>query len=455
MTIDLPRGFLWGTATAAYQIEGATRADGRGASIWDTFSHTPGKVSHGDTGDVACDHYHRWEEDLDQLAKLGASAYRFSIAWPRVQPNGAGPANRAGLDFYDRLVDGLAARGVKAVATLYHWDLPQALEDRGGWPVRDTAYRFADYAHLVAEALGDRIAIYTTLNEPWCAAFLGYAAGIHAPGLTSPLAALRAAHHLNLGHGLAAQAVRAAVPAAAVSVTLNLHVIRPATDRAEDRDAARQVNAVGNEIFLGPLLDGVYSDDLRADLAPVTDFGFVRDGDLGQIHQPLDSLGINYYSSSSARRSDSADIAPSASPWVGAKTVEFLKPEPPLTAMGWNIDPPALTELLTTTAKRYPGLELMVTENGSAWPDALEPDGAVHDHQRIAYLEQHVEAVAQAIRQGAPVSGYFAWSLMDNFEWAWGYQRRFGLLYVDYADGQKRYWKDSAHRFRRLTAEGR
>jgi beta-glucosidase len=461
----VPAGFLWGTATASYQIEGATRADGRGPSIWDVFSHTPGKVQAGETGDIACDHYHRWEEDLDHLARLGAGAYRFSIAWPRVQPTGAGPVNRAGLDFYDRLVDGLAARGIKAVATLYHWDLPQALQDKGGWPARDTAHRFADYAAVVAEALGDRVSTYTTLNEPWCSAFLGYASGVHAPGLTSPLAALRAAHHLNLGHGLAVQAVRAAVPRAALSVTLNLHVIRPASDKQEDHDAARQVRAVGNEIFCGPMLSGAYPEDLRADLGPITDFGFVRDGDLDQIRQPLDWLGINYYSSSQVRRRPPGQTAAATStagsgghgggnPWVGAESVEFLDPNPPLTAMGWNIDPPALTELLVDTARRYPGLDLAVTENGSAFPDTLEPDGRVHDSKRIAYLEQHVQAVAEAIRQGAPVKGYFAWSLMDNFEWAWGYSRRFGLIHVDYSDGLKRRWKDSAHRFQRLATTG-
>ncbi|MDR1186635.1 MAG: family 1 glycosylhydrolase [Bifidobacteriaceae bacterium] len=459
-----PPDFIWGAATASYQIEGAVAQDGRGTSIWDTFSHTAGKTFNGDTGDVACDHYNRWEEDLDNLKELGVQAYRFSIAWPRVQPDGSGPVNRRGLDFYSRLVDGLLDRDIRPVATLYHWDLPQALEDRGGWPSRDTAYRFADYAAMATEALGNRVDLYTTLNEPWCAAFLGYASGVHAPGVSDAAAAIAAAHHLNLGHGLAAQAVRAAVAGARVSLTLNLHVIRAASDSEADQDAARQIRAVGNEVFLGPALDGDYPADLRSDLAAITDFGFVRDGDLAQIRQPLDCLGVNYYSSSVVRRrspgasSDGRDPGSGngghggGNPWVGAHDVEFLPPTGPLTAMGWNIDPPALTELLVGIAERYPGLDLMVTENGSAFRDTLGVDGRVHDPQRIAYLDQHVEAVAQAIRQGAPVRGYFAWSLMDNFEWACGYDRRFGLLHVDYANGLERRWKDSAHRFQSLVA---
>ncbi|MDR2253085.1 MAG: family 1 glycosylhydrolase [Bifidobacteriaceae bacterium] len=475
-----PEDFIWGTATASYQIEGAVREGGRGPSIWDTFSHTPGRVFAGQNGDVTCDHYHRWEEDLDHMARLGLQAYRFSTAWPRIQPGGVGRANQAGLDFYDKLVDGLLARGIRPVATLYHWDLPQALQDQGGWPARDTARRFADYAEIVAAALGDRVETYTTLNEPWCAAFLGHASGAHAPGITNPLAALKAAHHLNLAHGLAVQAVRAAAPGAQASVTLNLHVIRPATDSAEDADAARQVKAVGNEIFLGPMLEGVYPADLLEDLAPVTDFDFVESEDLTSINQPIDWLGVNYYSTSAARRRDGGRAGRTAgpprvgpggetagtessngghgpgNPWVGADCVEFLPPTGPLTDMGWNIDPPGLTELLVGMARRYPGLPLAVTENGSAFGDTLEPDGAVHDPDRIAYLESHVAAVAEAIAQGACVTGYYAWSLMDNFEWGHGYSRRFGLIYVDYANGQARHWKDSARRYQQLiAAQGR
>jgi beta-glucosidase len=388
-------------------------------------------------------------------------AYRFSLAWPRVQPAGAGAVNARGVEFYDRLVDGLLERGIKPVCTLYHWDLPQPLEDLGGWQNRATASRFAEYAAIAAGFLGDRIDTYTTLNEPWCAAFLGYASGAHAPGLRDPLAALKAAHHLNLAHGLACQAVRAAVPGARLSITLNLHVVRPASDSPADADAVRQLSAVGNEIFLGPLLEGRYPEDLREDLAGITDFGFVQDGDLEQINQPLDSLGLNYYSSSVARRRPPSSTSTltgghgGGDPWVGAGDVEFLDPVGPLTDMGWNIDPEALTELLVEVSDRFPGLDLVVTENGSAFPDVVEADDSVHDPKRMAYLAWHVEAVAEAIRQGAQVAGYFAWSLMDNFEWSWGYARRFGLIHVDYADGQKRRWKDSAHMYRRVIAASR
>lgn len=287
-----PDGFVWGSATASYQIEGAAKEGGRGPSIWDTFSHTPGKTLNGDTGDVACDHYHRWREDLGHVAELGLQAYRFSVAWPRVQPGGRGPVNREGLDFYSRLVDGLLERGIQPVATLYHWDLPQDLEDAGGWPARDTAYRFAEYAELVAAALGDRVHTWTTLNEPWCSAYLGYASGAHAPGRVEPAAALAAVHHLNLGHGLAGQAIRRAAPSGQLSLTLNLHVVRPADPDSEaDRDAVRRIDAVGNRAFLGPVLDGAYPDDLLADTAHVSDWSFVRDGDTAAARVPSTCWG--------------------------------------------------------------------------------------------------------------------------------------------------------------------
>src|SRR5690625_766352 len=272
----LPPGFVLGSATASYQVEGAANEDGRGPSIWDTYSHTPGKVWNGDTGDAACNHYHLLESDLDLMADLGLDAYRFSIAWPRIQPTGTGAPNAAGLDFYDRLVDGLLARGIKPVATLYHWDLPQTLEDRGGWPARETAHAFADYAKIVGERLGDRVGTWTTLNEPWCSAYLGYASGVHAPGRTEPAAALAAVHHLNLAHGLAGRVIRDLAPRSALSVTLNLHVVRPATDDSADQDAARRIDALGNRAFLGPMLEGSYPPDLMEDTADVTDWAFVR-----------------------------------------------------------------------------------------------------------------------------------------------------------------------------------
>ncbi|PZF81661.1 GH1 family beta-glucosidase [Jiangella anatolica] len=460
MSTRFPDGFLWGSATASYQIEGAAKEGGRGPSIWDTFSHTPGKTLNGDTGDVADDHYHRWPEDLGHIADLGLGAYRFSTAWPRVQPGGRGPANREGLDFYSRLVDGLLERGVKPVLTLYHWDLPQDLEDAGGWATRDTAYRFADYAEIVARELGDRVDLWTTLNEPWCSAYLGYASGAHAPGRAEPAAALAAVHHLNLAHGLGVQAIRSVLPSARASVTLNLHVIRPVDPSSEeDRDAARRVDALANRAFTGPMLSGAYPDDLLADTAQVTDWSFVRSGDTQIIHQPLDVLGVNYYSTGLVRRWDG--VSPRSeddghddalgSPWVGADDIEFVRPEGPYTAMGWNIDPSGLVELLLRVHREHPGLPMMITENGAAFPDTVSPDGAVNDPLRIDYIARHLSAVAEAMEQGADVRGYFAWSLLDNFEWSYGYDRRFGLIRVDY-DTLERTWKDSAHWYRDVIA---
>ncbi|GAA1878259.1 GH1 family beta-glucosidase [Asanoa iriomotensis] len=459
---DFPESFVWGSATAAYQIEGAATEDGRGPSIWDTFSHTPGKTLNGDTGDVAADHYHRWEEDLGHIASLGLDAYRFSISWPRVQPGGSGAFNRAGIDFYSRLVDGLLERGVRPVATMYHWDLPQELEDLGGWASRDTALRFRDYAAGIVEALGDRVHTWTTFNEPWCSAYLGYASGVHAPGRTSPAAALAAVHHLNLAHGLAGRVVRELAPASELSVTLNLHVIRPASDSAADLDAVRRIDALANRAFLGPMLDGAYPADLLADTASVTDWSFVHDGDEKLIAVPLDVLGVNYYSSTLVRAWDGVSPRSSAdghgqsaaSPWVAADNVEFLPQPGPYTAMGWNIDPPAFTELLLRMHREYPNQPLMITENGAAFADVVSPDGTIQDDQRISYLRAHIGAVADARAAGADVRGYFVWSLLDNFEWGYGYDRRFGIIRVDY-DTQVRTWKQSAHWYKQLAATGR
>ncbi|MEV4539741.1 GH1 family beta-glucosidase [Asanoa sp. NPDC049518] len=456
-----PKDFVWGSATAAYQIEGAANEDGRGPSIWDTYSHTPGRTLNGDTGDVAADHYHRWQEDLGHIADLGLDAYRFSISWPRVQPGGAGAFNQAGIDFYRRLVDGLLERGVKPVATMYHWDLPQELEDADGWASRETALRFRDYAAGIVEALGDRVHTWTTFNEPWCSAYLGYASGVHAPGRTSPAAALAAVHHLNLAHGLAGRVVRELAPRSELSVTLNLHVIRPASDSPADHDAVRRIDALANRAFLGPMLDGAYPADLLADTASVTDWSFVQDGDEKLIAVPLDVLGVNYYSSTLVRAWDgvsersSADGhgASSASPWVAADNVEFLPQPGPYTAMGWNIDPPAFTELLLSLRDRYPNQPLMITENGAAFDDVVSPDGTIQDDRRIDYLHRHIGAVAEARAQGADVRGYFVWSLLDNFEWGYGYDRRFGIIRVDY-DTQVRTWKQSAHWYKRLAASG-
>ena len=455
---SFPDGFVWGVATAAYQIEGAATEDGRGPSIWDTFSHTPGRTMNGDTGDVAADHYHRWAEDIGHIADLGLGAYRFSVSWPRVQPGGAGPLNRSGIDFYSRLVDRLLEAGVRPVATMYHWDLPQELEDAGGWPARETALRFADYAAGVVGAFGDRVHTWTTLNEPWCSAYLGYASGVHAPGRTEPAAALAAVHHLNLAHGLAGRVVREQAPGAELSVTLNLHVVRPDSDSDADRDAARRIDALANRAFLGPMIDGGYPANLLADTAGVTDWSFVADGDEMAAAVPLDVLGVNYYSTGRVRAWDGVSPRSTAdghgssahTPWVAADDVDFLPQPGPHTAMGWNIDPGGLTELLLRLHREYPEQPLMVTENGAAFDDVASPDGAVHDERRVDYLRRHVDAVGAAVDQGADVRGYFVWSLLDNFEWGYGYDRRFGIIRVDY-ETQKRIWKDSAHWFQRLV----
>jgi beta-glucosidase len=459
---QFPRDFLWGTATAAYQIEGAANEDGRGPSIWDTFSHTPGRVLAGDTGDVADDHYHRWEDDLDLMVQLGVPAYRFSIAWPRIQPDGRGAVNQRGLDFYRQLVDGLHERGIEPVVTLYHWDLPQTLEDAGGWPARDTAMRFGDYAEVIGAALGDRVDRWITLNEPWCSAFLGYASGVHAPGRTEPAAALAAAHHLNLAHGLGVQALRSVLPAgSSVSITLNLHLLRPASDDPADQDATRQLDAVGNRIWLGPVLDGAYPTDLLDDTAGITDWSFVRDGDTATIAEPIDLLGVNYYTPTVARRLRDGE-APQAShghgdsaesPFVGCDRVAFVAPRGPVTAMGWPIDASGLEELLLQVHRAHPDLPLMVTENGAAFDDEVGADGQVHDPRRIDYLADHLEAVGRAIDAGADVRGYLLWSLLDNFEWAYGYSRRFGITHVDY-DTQRRTVKDSGWWYRDVIAAG-
>ncbi|NWF24936.1 beta-glucosidase [Streptomyces sp. PKU-EA00015] len=450
-TLRFPVGFRWGTATAAYQIEGAAAEDGRTPSIWDTFSRIPGKVRNGDTGDIAADHYHRVSEDIALMRRLGVTDYRFSIAWPRVQPTGRGPAVQKGLDFYRRLVDELLASGIRPVATLYHWDLPQELEDAGGWPQRETAQRFGEYAGIVAGALGDRVATWTTLNEPWCAAFLGYGNGVHAPGRTSPLASLRAAHHFNLAHGWAVRELRSRLPAQCeVSLTLNLHAVRPLSDSAADADAARRIDAVGNRIFLDPVFHGRLPEDLVRDTAAVTDWSFVRDGDLEAASAPIDSLGINYYSPTVV----AAGSSPAPSPWAGAEEHVLFVPAPgPRTAMDWPVDAEGLYELLTRLRDDLPGVPLVITENGAAYDDYADPSGAVKDPERVAYLRAHLAAVHRAIGAGADVRGYFLWSLLDNFEWAYGYSKRFGIVHVDFAT-QRRTFKDSAHWYADVIARG-
>jgi beta-glucosidase len=445
--LTFPSGFIWGTATAAYQIEGAAREDGRTPSIWDTFSHTPGLVANGDTGDVAADHYHRYAADVALMAELGVDAYRFSAAWPRI---GVGSVNAAGLDFYSRLVDELLGAGITPILTLYHWDLPQSLQDLGGWTNRDTAYRFADYASVLVEALGDRVSTWTTLNEPWCSAFLGYGSGAHAPGLTDGASALTAVHHLLLGHGLATSALRAVLPGSAeIAISLNPAMARPATDSPADIAAARKVDGLQNRLWLEPLFNGVYPEDVREFTSGVTDWSFVRDGDLEIISQPLDLLGVNYYNpirvahyDGSGERSRADGHGKGAgSAWPGCDDVQFLDTPGTHTAMGWPIDASGMHELLARLSNDY-GMPMIITENGAAFTDTVTADGKVHDPERVEYLQDHLAAVHAAITDGIDVRGYMVWSLMDNFEWAYGYEKRFGITYVDF-ETQARIVKDS------------
>ncbi|HEY0508370.1 MAG TPA: GH1 family beta-glucosidase [Blastococcus sp.] len=453
--LRFPPGFLWGSATASYQIEGAVDEGGRTPSIWDTFSHTPGRVERGDTGDVADDHYHRFREDISIMVRLGLASYRFSVSWPRITPqvtaDSLGPVNPEGIGFYSDLVDALLAAGISPSITLYHWDLPQALEDAGGWTARSTAERFGEYAEVLAAALGDRVPLFITLNEPWCSAYLGYASGVHAPGRTDDAAALTAVHHLNLAHGLAAASIRRAAPASRVAVTFNLAWVCPETDSPQDAEAARRVDGLQNRLFLDPVLRGSYPADVQADTAAVTDWSFVRPGDLEVISAPLDVLGVNYYSPTRVRHwtrerpKEHADGhgEGKASPWIACDDVEFPFQHDRKTDMGWSIDPRGMTELLLRVAREAPGREIMVTENGAAFPDVVNEDGRVVDTDRIDYLRSHLAAVHEAIEAGAPVTGYYLWSLLDNFEWAWGYAKRFGIVHVDY-DTQARTPKDSA-----------
>ncbi|MBW3091846.1 beta-glucosidase [Bifidobacterium sp. 82T10] len=458
MTIAFPQGFTWGTATASYQVEGAIHEDGRTPSIWDTFCAKPGTISDGSSGEFACDQYHRYRDDIALMKQLGIGAYRFSVAWSRIVPQFGGPVNQTGIDYYLRLLDALREAGIKPVVTLYHWDLPQYLEDRGGWADRDTALRFADYAGALARAFGDRVDTWTTLNEPWCTAYLGYGSGVHAPGIKDFGKALRAVHHLNLAHGLGARAVRAELgDAANVSVTLNLATNVADTDSPADLAAKHRADLIANEVFLGPMLDGHYDPEIFDVTSDVTDWSFVRDGDETIICQPLNSLGVNYYSSSRVRHAKPGAVAEGAC-MPAQDIVETLPPTGELTAMGWNQDPRVLHDMLCALSKRYPELDILITENGSAWDDTVsadpaEPNGKIiHDPKRVHYLEEHVRAVADAIAGGARVTGYYAWSLLDNFEWALGYSKRFGIIGVDYAT-QERIWKDSGKRFARIVRD--
>jgi beta-glucosidase len=424
-----PDAFLWGVATSAYQIEGAVDADGRGSSIWDTFTHQPGRILHGDTGDIAADHYHRLDQDLDLLAELRIQAYRFSIAWPRVQPNGTGELNLRGVDFYRRVLDGLASRGIEPMVTLYHWDLPQALEDEGGWLNRDTAARFADYAALMVEELGGLAQRWVTLNEPWCSAFLGYYEGRFAPGRRSYRDAYQAAHHLLLAHGLALAAIRGVSSKTDVGITCNLADIAAAT--GDDENAARAADMEENRLFLDPVFRGEYPRD-SPDL--VRDTRLVREGDLAAISAPLDFFGLNYY----VREVIAAD---SNEPNRGWRRVV---PTGELTGKGDGVAPDGLTNVLLRLRQEYaPNLPIYITESGAPYNDYVDPEGRVNDPERVEYLAAHFRAAKAAIEAGVDLRGYFVWSLLDNFEWDSGYAMRFGLVYVDYPT-QRRIPKASA-----------
>ncbi|MGW5416695.1 GH1 family beta-glucosidase [Actinomadura geliboluensis] len=429
--MGLPEGFRWGVATAAYQIEGAVDEDGRGPSTWDTFARTPGRVRDGHTGDVACDHYHRWPEDVALMGGLGVDAYRFSIAWPRVQPSGSGPVNAKGLDFYDRLVDGLLAAGISPAATLYHWDLPQPLEDAGGWLERDTAYRFAEFSYLAAERLADRVDMWITLNEPVVVMAYGYAFGVYAPGRALMLDALPTAHHQLLAHGLAVTALRSRN---ARAVGLTNHYSPAWAASPADQPAADAFDMFMNRLFTDPVLLGRYPD-LMGD-AP-----YIRSADMSVIASPIDFLGVNYYQPTRL-----------ATPAEGPLPFEITDiTEYPTTGMGWPIVPDAFLSLLRTLDTRYDLPPLYITENGCSFPDEIGADGTVDDSSRIAFMDAHIKAMRTAVDEGIDVRGYFAWSLLDNFEWSEGYHPRFGLVHVDYAT-QKRTPKKSYGWYRDLIA---
>jgi beta-glucosidase len=428
-----PKKFLWGSATSAYQIEGASNTDGRGASIWDTFSHTPGKTFQGHTGDVACDHYHRWADDLDLMQQLGLNAYRFSVAWPRVQPEGRGAWNPKGLAFYDRLIDGLLERGIEPHLTLYHWDLPEVLQATGGWLSRDTAAYFADYAAGVARMAGGRVRSIATHNEPWCTAYLGHAHGKFAPGMTDPVATIRVAHHLLLSHGLATQSMRAVDSRTPVGIVLNQSPTTAATDSSADVAQAQREYATFVQWFMDPLFFKRYPTVEGIDPTP-----HIQNGDFDTIAQPLDFLGINYYTRIWASTSQPPVPAPC---------------ELGVTDMGWEVYPQGLAELLQRIHADYPLPPVYITENGMANDDAVV-SGDINDTARIRYMQTHLAALQQAIAHGVDIRGFFYWSLLDNYEWDSGYAKRFGLIHVDYAT-QARTLKRSAHWYRDFIAQAR
>ena len=438
--LKFPRNFVWGAATASYQIEGAWQADGKGESIWDRFSHTHGKVANGDTGDVACDHYHRWQDDVILLKELGIKAYRFSIAWPRILPRGRGSVNSAGLSFYDQLVDALLEADITPYITLYHWDLPQILQDEGGWPARDITQAFCELTDIVSRSLGDRIDHWTTINEPFVISMLGYYYGEHAPGHQDQHEALQAAHHVLLAHGQAVPIIRSNVPDAQVGVVIDYHPITPASASLADADQMRFKDGSLNRWFLDALAGRGYPQDMVDDFQ--TDLAFVKPGDMQTIAEPVDYLGVNYYTRLIARSE--------TVPEKDNLPVEVRLG--PATQMGWEVYPQGLYDTLERINREYDFPVLYITENGAAYPDALDADGKINDPQRLAYIQGHLQAIYDAIQDGIPVQGYFVWSFMDNFEWAFGYTRRFGLVYVDF-ETQQRIPKQSAYWYRQVIEQ--
>ncbi len=445
-----PDGFVWGVGTSSYQIEGAVNVDGRGPSIWDVFTHAPGTINRGDTGDVACDSYHRLDDDIRLLTELGVGAYRFSVSWSRVLPSGGGAVNQPGLDYYRRLVEALNENGIKPVATVYHWDLPQALEDRGGWGARDTAKRLGELAQVLAEAIGDQVAMWITINEPLQTVRQGYITGTHAPGHRDLTLASAAIHHVLLGHGYALQAIRAQLPDAVIGPTMDpqpFHALDAAAQPAADA-----LDAEYNRVYLDPVFRGVYPADLRADLRPPETL--IADGDMALISAPIDFFGLNYYRPHYLRRGDWADLRLGESPVSGHPgVVQYLPPEMPRTVMGWPIVPDGLRDLLIRLHEESGGLPIHITENGCAADDYLTPEGTVEDQERVEFIHGHLGAALEAIDAGVNVAGYFHWSLMDNFEWAEGYRRRFGLHYVDFPSG-RRIAKRSAQFYRQVALAG-
>jgi beta-glucosidase len=448
--ITFPKGFFWGTATASYQIEGAWNEDGKGESVWDHFAHTRGKIKNGDTGDVACDSYHRWQEDIALMRAMNVNSYRFSISWPRIQPSGSGVANPKGMDYYSRLVDALLEAHIRPFVTLYHWDLPQALEDAGGWTNRDAAARFADYVQLVTQALGDRVSDWMLFNEPAAFVDLGYLEGTHAPGRKSLLDFLRATHVVNLAQGASFHALKATRPATRVGTAFSMSACEPATNSDEDKLAAERAHAITNVWFLEPALRGRYPEALT--FLPETAMG-IKSGDMEKTRAPLDFIGINLYYRTIASAPGAMERAAHAQEWLFPVKMEGGR-EGPKTDIGWEVWPKALYDMVMRITRDFSRPAIEITESGCSYNDGPDASGAVHDPRRIAYHREYLAALAQSIADGADVRGYHAWSLLDNFEWAEGFSQRFGLTYVDF-NTQKRTIKDSGRWFAKVAAENR